>query len=189
MMSQRRAVPHRCEPFRDGSAPLLRRVIVSMAAIQWDPIDAKAVDTVRVLAADAVEKVGNGHPGTAMSLAPLAYLLFQRVMRRDPSDSTWIGRDRFILSAGHSLADPVHPVLSRRLRPRARKTSRSFAPGVRRPRGTRSTGTPTASRSPRGHSVPGLRRPSVSRTPPASSAACSIRTRNPARAPSTTSST
>jgi transketolase len=73
-----------------------------MSALQWDPIDAKAVDTVRVLAADAVEKVGNGHPGTAMSLAPAAYLLFQRVMRRDPSDSEWIGRDRFILSVGHS---------------------------------------------------------------------------------------
>ena len=73
-----------------------------MSALQWDPIDAKAVDTARVLAIDAVEKVGNGHPGTAMSLAPAAYLLFQRVMRRDPSDSTWIGRDRFILSVGHS---------------------------------------------------------------------------------------
>ncbi|MDQ1606491.1 MAG: transketolase [Microbacteriaceae bacterium] len=73
-----------------------------MAAFQWDSIDNKAVDTARVLAADAVEKVGNGHPGTAMSLAPAAYLLFQKVMRRDPSDSTWIGRDRFILSAGHS---------------------------------------------------------------------------------------
>jgi transketolase len=73
-----------------------------MSVLQWDPIDAKAVDTVRVLAADAVEKVGNGHPGTAMSLAPAAYLLFQRIMRRDPSDSHWLGRDRFILSAGHS---------------------------------------------------------------------------------------
>jgi transketolase len=73
-----------------------------MSTLQWDPIDAKAVDTVRVLAADAVEKVGNGHPGTAMSLAPAAYLLFQRIMQRDPSDSTWIGRDRFILSVGHS---------------------------------------------------------------------------------------
>jgi transketolase len=73
-----------------------------MSAFQWDPIDSKAVDTVRVLAADAVEKVGNGHPGTAMSLAPAAYLLFQRIMRRDPSDSEWIGRDRFILSVGHS---------------------------------------------------------------------------------------
>ncbi|GAA4683349.1 transketolase [Frondihabitans cladoniiphilus] len=73
-----------------------------MADLQWEPIDEKAVNTVRVLAADAVEKVGNGHPGTAMSLAPAAYLLFQKVMRRDPSDSTWIGRDRFILSVGHS---------------------------------------------------------------------------------------
>ena len=73
-----------------------------MAALQWDPIDNKAVDTVRVLAADAVEKVGNGHPGTAMSLAPAAYLLFQKVMKRDPQDHHWLGRDRFILSAGHS---------------------------------------------------------------------------------------
>jgi transketolase len=74
----------------------------SVSVLQWDPIDNKAVDTVRVLAADAVEKVGNGHPGTAMSLAPAAYLLFQKVMRRDPSDNEWIGRDRFILSVGHS---------------------------------------------------------------------------------------
>jgi transketolase len=73
-----------------------------VSALQWDSIDNKAVDTVRVLAADAVEKVGNGHPGTAMSLAPAAYLLFQKVMRRDPTDSEWIGRDRFILSVGHS---------------------------------------------------------------------------------------
>nr|WP_212756189.1 transketolase [Flexivirga aerilata] len=68
----------------------------------WTPTDVRAVDTVRVLAADAVQKVGNGHPGTAMSLAPLAYLLYQKVMRIDPSDPTWIGRDRFVLSAGHS---------------------------------------------------------------------------------------
>ncbi|TWX40748.1 transketolase [Frigoribacterium sp. ACAM 257] len=73
-----------------------------MADLQWESIDNKAVDTVRVLAADSVEKVGNGHPGTAMSLAPAAYLLFQKVMRRDPSDSEWIGRDRFVLSVGHS---------------------------------------------------------------------------------------
>jgi len=73
-----------------------------VAALQWDPIDNKAVNTARVLAADAVEKVGNGHPGTAMSLAPAAYLLFQKVMRRDPSDQHWLGRDRFILSVGHS---------------------------------------------------------------------------------------
>jgi transketolase len=73
-----------------------------VATLQWDPIDDRAVDTARVLAADAVEKVGNGHPGTAMSLAPAAYLLFQKVMRRDPNDTHWLGRDRFILSAGHS---------------------------------------------------------------------------------------
>jgi len=73
-----------------------------VTALTWDPIDERAVDTVRVLAADAVEKVGNGHPGTAISLAPLAYLLFQKVMRRDPKDLDWHGRDRFILSAGHS---------------------------------------------------------------------------------------
>ena len=68
----------------------------------WSEVDSAAVDTVRVLAADAVQKVGNGHPGTAMSLAPLAYTLFQRAMRHDPSDTHWLGRDRFILSCGHS---------------------------------------------------------------------------------------
>ena len=68
----------------------------------WSETDSAAVDTVRVLAADAVQKVGNGHPGTAMSLAPLAYTLFQRTMRHDPSDTHWLGRDRFVLSAGHS---------------------------------------------------------------------------------------
>ncbi|MEO6792792.1 MAG: transketolase [Mycobacterium sp.] len=68
----------------------------------WAQIDSVAVDTARVLAADAVQKVGNGHPGTAMSLAPLAYTLFQRVMRHDPSDTHWLGRDRFVLSPGHS---------------------------------------------------------------------------------------
>ena len=68
----------------------------------WSDLDRRAVDTIRVLAADAVQKVGNGHPGTAMSLAPLAYSLFQRVMRHDPSDADWPGRDRFVLSCGHS---------------------------------------------------------------------------------------
>nr|WP_276549952.1 transketolase [Brachybacterium muris] len=68
----------------------------------WTELDRRAVDTARVLAADAVEKVGNGHPGTAMSLAPAAYLLYQDVMRHDPADSRWLGRDKFVLSAGHS---------------------------------------------------------------------------------------
>jgi transketolase len=68
----------------------------------WTDVDTRAVDTVRVLAADAVQKCGSGHPGTAMSLAPLAYTLFQRVMRHDPADTAWVGRDRFVLSCGHS---------------------------------------------------------------------------------------
>ena len=72
------------------------------AELQWDELDERAVDTARVLAADAVERVGNGHPGTAISLAPAAYLLYQKVMRHDPQDANWLGRDRFILSIGHS---------------------------------------------------------------------------------------
>jgi transketolase len=70
--------------------------------LEWNELDDKAVDTVRVLAMDAVQKVGNGHPGTAMSLAPAAYLLFQKVMRHNPADPHWPGRDRFVLSCGHS---------------------------------------------------------------------------------------
>ena len=71
-------------------------------ALAWTELDRRAVDTARVLAADAVEKVGNGHPGTAMSLAPAAYLMFQHFLRHDPRDPAWIGRDRFVLSCGHS---------------------------------------------------------------------------------------
>ncbi|GAA2461364.1 transketolase [Streptomyces macrosporus] len=70
--------------------------------LEWTELDQRAVDTVRVLAMDAVQKVGNGHPGTAMSLAPAAYLLFQKLMRHDPSDARWAGRDRFVLSPGHT---------------------------------------------------------------------------------------
>src|SRR5688500_16720358 len=65
-------------------------------------LDRRAIDTVRVLAMDAVQKVGNGHPGTAMSMAPVAYLLFQKWLRHDPSDPNWAARDRFVLSMGHS---------------------------------------------------------------------------------------
>ena len=71
-------------------------------ALAWSDDDKLAVDIVRALAMDAVEAAGNGHPGTAMSLAPAAYLLFQRLMRHDPTDAGWIGRDRFVLSCGHS---------------------------------------------------------------------------------------
>lgn len=73
-----------------------------MSESKWDDLDRKAVDTIKVLAADAVERAGHGHPGTAISLAPAAYLLFQQFLNHDPSDPAWVGRDRFILSAGHS---------------------------------------------------------------------------------------
>ena len=73
-----------------------------MTLTDWTELDSKAVDAARVIAADAVEKVGNGHPGTAISLAPLAYLLYQKVMNTDVTDDRWLGRDRFVLSAGHS---------------------------------------------------------------------------------------
>ena len=74
-----------------------------MSPVQgWTSLDDQAVAYARALAADAVQKVGNGHPGTAMSLAPVAYNLFQRHLVHDPSDPQWLGRDRFILSCGHS---------------------------------------------------------------------------------------
>src|SRR3954462_12605798 len=72
------------------------------ATLEWSDTDRLAVDVVRGLAMDAVEAAGSGHPGTAMSLAPAAYLLFQRLLRHDPTDPSWIGRDRFVLSCGHS---------------------------------------------------------------------------------------
>jgi len=72
------------------------------AALDWSDADARTVDLIRVLAMDAVERAGSGHPGTAMSLAPAAYLLYQKVMRHDPADPLWPGRDRFVLSCGHS---------------------------------------------------------------------------------------
>lgn len=68
----------------------------------WTELDDRAVAYARALAMDAVQKVGNGHPGTAMALAPVAYALFQRHLIHDPSDAHWLGRDRFILSCGHS---------------------------------------------------------------------------------------
>jgi transketolase len=79
-----------------------QKVWTVMSKLEWSELDQAAVDTARVLAADAVEKVGNGHPGTAISLAPVAHLLFQKVLRHDPANPDWVGRDRFILSVGHS---------------------------------------------------------------------------------------
>ncbi len=83
-----------------GRSPELSRPVAKKA--KWSDLDVRAVDTARVLAADAVQRTGNGHPGTAMSLAPVAYLLYQQVMCHDPSDPAWLGRDRFVLSCGHS---------------------------------------------------------------------------------------
>jgi transketolase len=76
--------------------------VSTKANLDWTATDARAVDLIRVLAMDSVQKAGSGHPGTAMSLAPAAYLLFQRLLRHDPADPNWPGRDRFVLSCGHS---------------------------------------------------------------------------------------
>ncbi|GAA0971755.1 Transketolase [Nocardioides aquaticus] len=78
------------------------RIRVTITKLDWTETDDRAVDTARALAMDSVQRVGNGHPGTAMSLAPAAYLLFQKVMRHNPADPHWPGRDRFVLSCGHS---------------------------------------------------------------------------------------
>lgn len=74
----------------------------ALPALDWTGDDDRAVAHLRALAMDAVQNVGHGHPGTAMSLAPVAYLLFQKVLRHDPRDPGWLGRDRFVLSPGHS---------------------------------------------------------------------------------------
>ena len=87
---------------KDKLSPELQTMVERRYPEDWSEFDTRAVDTVRVLAADAVQKCGSGHPGTAMSLAPLAYTLYQRVINHDPADAHWAGRDRFVLSVGHS---------------------------------------------------------------------------------------
>lgn len=87
---------------KDNLSPELQTMVERRYPADWSEIDTRAVDTVRVLAADAVQECGSGHPGTAMSLAPLAYTLYQRVINHDPADVHWAGRDRFVLSVGHS---------------------------------------------------------------------------------------
>lgn len=87
---------------KDNLSPDLQAMVERRYPEDWTETDTRAVDTVRVLAADAVQNCGSGHPGTAMSLAPLAYTLFQRVLNHDPNDVNWAGRDRFVLSVGHS---------------------------------------------------------------------------------------
>jgi transketolase len=85
-----------------GNASNDSPAVVTVHPEWWTELDTRAVDTARLLAADAVQKCGSGHPGTPMSLAPLAYLLYQRTMRHDPTDPKWVGRDRFVLSNGHA---------------------------------------------------------------------------------------
>lgn len=87
---------------KDNLSPDLQAMVERRYPDDWTDTDTRAVDTVRVLAADAVQNCGSGHPGTAMSLAPLAYTLYQRVLNHDPNDVNWAGRDRFVLSVGHS---------------------------------------------------------------------------------------
>ena len=87
---------------KDKLSPDLQSMVKRRYPEDWSELDTRAIDTVRVLAADAVQKCGSGHPGTAMSLAPLAYTLYQRVINHDPADVHWAGRDRFVLSVGHS---------------------------------------------------------------------------------------
>ncbi len=158
----------------------------------WTELDKRAVDTVRVLAADAVQKVGNGHPGTAMSLAPLAYTLFQRVMRHDPADADWIGRDRFVLSAGHSsLTLYIQLFLAGYGLElddlKALRTWGSKTPGHPEYRHTNGVEITTG---PLGQGLASAGSPPrwAWRWPPAASAACSTRTPRRARARSTTTS-
>lgn len=87
---------------KDNLSPDLQAMVERRYPDDWTETDTRAVDTVRVLAADAVQNCGSGHPGTAMSLAPLAYTLYQSVINHDPNDVNWAGRDRFVLSVGHS---------------------------------------------------------------------------------------
>ncbi len=85
-----------------ASSPVSPGSPINTEILGWNDLDDQAISYARALAADAVQRAGNGHPGTAMALAPVAYLLFQHHMRHDPRDPKWIGRDRFILSCGHS---------------------------------------------------------------------------------------
>ena len=107
---------------------------MSNDALDWTATDKRAVDLIRVLAMDAVQKVGNGHPGTAMSLAPAAYLLYQRVLRHDPADPKWPGRDRFVLSCGHSSLTLYIQLVPVRLRSDPRRPEGAAHVGLDHPR-------------------------------------------------------
>ena len=170
-----------CGRLTSGRQPLRKaarcRNCVGMKSIgaRWTPLASWRQTPSR--------RSGNGHPGTAMSLAPAAYLLFQKVMRHDPADVHWLGRDRFILSAGHSLADAVRAALPRRVRARARRPEGAAHLGLADPRPPRVR----PHRRRRDHHRPARPGPRLRRraspTPPATSAACSTRMPRPARVP------
>ena len=149
----------------------------------WTELDRRAVDTVRVLAADAVQKVGNGHPGTAMSLAPLAYLLFQKRHAARPRPTPTGSAATGSCSPPGTPASPSTSSCTSAATAWSSTTSRRCAPGAARPRATRSTGTPPASRSPPARSGRASAPRSAWRWPRAASAACSTRTPRWARAP------
>ena len=109
------------ERYRRTAKSDAAEVVTTQYPKWWTELDTKAVDTARLLAADAVQKVGNGHPGTAMSLAPLAYLLFQKVMRHDPTDPNWVGPRPVRAVQRALIAHPVHPAVPLRLRPGTRR--------------------------------------------------------------------
>src|SRR4051794_22374979 len=136
---------------------------------------------------DAVESAGNGHPGTAMSLAPAAYLLFQRLLRHDPTDPGWVGRDRFVLSCGHSsLTLYIQLYLSGY--GLTVEDLLTCASGTRSRRVTRSTATRPASRPRPDRLARASATPSAWRWQPGANAACSTRTPPKARVRSTTPS-
>ena len=138
---------------------------------------------------DAVEAAGNGHPGTAMSLAPAAYLLFQKLLRHDPTDPDWVGRDRFVLSCGHSSLTLYIQLYLSGYGLTLEDLEHCCASGAASPPATPSTVTPSASRPRPARSARASATRSAWRWPPAASAACSTPTPRPARARSTTTST
>ena len=149
----------------------------------WTDLDSRAVDTVRVLAADAVQKVGNGHPGTAMSLAPVAYLLFQKVMRHNPADTALAGSGPVRAVLRPLQPDPVHPALPRRVRPRAGRPQVAADLGLQDPGPPRVRPHRRAWRSPPARSARASPTPSAWPWPPAASAACWTPTPPPGESP------
>ena len=133
--SRRRVSPSSCSAAmfrrqRKDRVAVTRAPPTTYSKLDWTELDDRAVDTVRVLAMDAVQKVGNGHPGTAMSLAPAAYLLFQKLMRHNPADPHWAGPRPVRALVRPLQPHPLHPALPRRATASSSTTSRRCAPGA-----------------------------------------------------------